>query len=77
MAHFDSTRTVTPVTDASATGVGAICCQHDGTSERALSYASKTLNKARNYGATELELYDIVFAVEKFHCYVNDRCAVT
>lgn len=41
--------------------------------EHPVAYASKALNKAqKNYGATELELFAIVIAIEKFHYYIGN-----
>ncbi len=77
VAHYDPLKPVTLVTDASAVGVGAVCLQSEGGEKRVVAYASTTLNKTRNYGATELELYAVVFAIEKFHCYIANGIGFT
>ena len=57
----------TLTTDASLTGIGAILIQKQGTEDRVIAYASKTLSKSqRNYSATKREL----FAIFHFtHCF--------
>lgn len=57
-------------TDASAVGVGAGLIQKADEQENPIAKASKSLNEPQgNYGATELELLAVVFAVEKFQYY--------
>ena len=51
----------TLITDASLTGIGAILTKKQGTEDRVIAYASKTLSKSqRNYSATKRELFAIV-----------------
>ena len=57
----------TLTTDASLTGIGAILTQKQGTEDRVIAYASKTLSKSqRNYSATKQELFAIVHFTQNF-----------
>lgn len=72
LAHFVPKKQVEIHIDASTVGVGAVLIQKNQDTEHAVSYASKAHNKAqKNYGATELELYAVIFAVEKFQYYLS------
>ena len=72
LSHFDPDLPVTLVTDATIVGVGAVLMQNAPDGERTVAFASKALSRAqRNYGVTQLELYAIVFAVEKFSYYLD------
>lgn len=67
LRHFNPTVPLEIHTDASSVGVSAVLIQRSGSDERIIAYASKTLNQAqRNYGATQLQLYAVVFGIEKF-----------
>ena len=58
-------------TDASLTGIGAILTQKQGTEDRVIAYASKTLSKSqRNYSATERELFAIIRFTPYFKNYL-------
>ena len=60
----------TLTTDASLTGIGAILTQKQGTEDRVIAYASKTLSKSqRNYSATKRELFAIVHFTHYFKNY--------
>lgn len=73
LTHFDPNLPVEVHTDASVVGVGAILIQKNDRIEQVVAYANKALNAAqKNYGATELELYAIIFAVEKFKYYLSN-----
>ena len=51
----------TLTTDASLLKIGAIPTQKQGTEDRVIAYASKTLSKShQNYSATKRELFAIV-----------------
>jgi hypothetical protein len=60
-------------TDASNYGVGAVLSQIDESgAERAVSFASKVLDKAQiNYTTSEKECYAIVYSLEKFREYLE------
>ena len=61
----------TLTTDASLTGIGAIFTQKQGTEDRVIAYASKTLSKSqRNYSATKRELFSIVHFTHYFKNYL-------
>ena len=61
-------------TDASDLGLGAVLSQQQEGQERALAFASRTLNKAeRNYCVTRKELLAIIFGLKKFRHYLLGR----
>ena len=61
----------TLTTDASLTGIGAILTQKQGTEERVIAYASKTLSKSeRKYSTTKRELFAIVQFTHYFKNYL-------
>lgn len=63
-------------TDACEYGVGAVLSQDldDGLGERAISYASKSLDAAElNYSATEKECLAVVFGMEKYRHHLLGR----
>jgi hypothetical protein len=59
-------------TDACATGLGAILSQqNDQGQEVVISYASRaTIGNKKNYGATNLELLAVVWAIKHFEHYL-------
>lgn len=58
--------------DASNVGLGAVLVQRHNHVERPVAFASRGLTPAEgNYGTTELECLAIIFAVEKFRCFVE------
>ena len=61
-------------TDASLTGNGAILTQKQGTEDRDIAYASKTLSKSqRNYSSTKRELLAIVHFNHYFKNYLHGQ----
>ena len=61
----------TLTTDASLSGIGAVLTQKQGTEDRVIAYASKTLSKSqRSYSATKRELFAIVHFTQHFKNYL-------
>lgn len=53
-------------------GVEAVLIQQSENGEATPAYASKILNSAeRNYGATEHELFAVIFGIETFQQYLT------
>lgn len=72
LACPDWTKTFKLQTDASLEGLGLVLTQEDGTNERVIAYASKTLNKAeKNYSATELECLAVKWGIWKMRDYLE------
>ena len=61
-------------TDAYASGLGAILSQKQNGKEVVIAYASHGTNPAqRNYGATQLELLAVIWALKHFRHYLIGR----
>ena len=74
LAHPDFARPFLVATDASAVGLGAVLYQLDPETEkpRYIQFQARALNKAeRNYSATKRELLAVVFALARFHQYIQ------
>ncbi|RVW32099.1 Retrovirus-related Pol polyprotein from transposon 17.6 [Vitis vinifera] len=60
--------------DASDLAMGAVLGQREDGKPYVIYYASKTLNEAqRNYTTTEKELLAVVFALDKFRAYLDEK----
>ena len=71
MKKLDRNREFEIMCDASDFSMGAVLGQKDEKVFKAIYYASKTFNEAReNYSTTEKEMLAIVFACEKFRPYI-------
>ena len=72
LAYPDSNSTFVLDCDASLTGIGGVLSQLYQGEERAVAYASKTLNRAqRNYCVTKRELLAVVTFVKHFKHFLN------
>src|SRR5271156_740912 len=61
-------------TDASDFGIGAVLSQYQDGILKVLAYGSKSLTKSQgNYGATQRELYSLVFFIEYWRHYLLGR----
>ena len=89
LCHYDPEATLILRTDSSGYGLGANLVQAESyekrKSGRLLACTSRTLSAAeRNYSINELECLAIVFAIDKFRCYLfkkkfyveTDHCAL-
>ena len=71
MAKPDWNREFEIMCDASDFAMGAVLVQKDEKVLKAIYYASKTFNEAReNYSTTEKEMLAIIFACKKFRPYI-------
>ncbi|CAF1466853.1 unnamed protein product [Rotaria sordida] len=61
-------------TDASKIGIGAVLMQTHPNGDLPIAYLSKKLTTTQmNWPATEQECYAIIFAIEKWHKYLDGR----
>ena len=71
MAKLDWNREFEIMCDASDFAMGAVLGQKDEKVFKAIYYASKTFNEAKEkYSTTEKKMLAIVFACEKFRPYI-------
>lgn len=74
LQHPDFNKPFVITTDASNIAIGAVLSQGKIGSDLPISYASRTLNKAKkNYNTTEKELLAIIWATKQFRPYLYGR----
>ena len=75
LVHYDPTKELTLMCDASPYGVGAVLSQIDQQGEeKPVAYASRTLSAAEhNYSQLEKEAPALIFGTKKFHNYLYGR----
>ena len=74
LAYPDFSAQFILTTDGSRTAVAAFLSQVQNGVERPISYASRQLNRAEgNYGASELELLAVTWAMKHYRCYIFGR----
>ncbi|XP_062559853.1 uncharacterized protein K02A2.6-like [Armigeres subalbatus] len=77
LRFFDNSLRTRVIADASPVALGAVLLQFEGTTDddpRPIAYASKSLTPTeRRYCQTEKEALALVWAVERFSCYLLGR----
>ena len=74
LQYFDERKEVRLSSDASKDGLGAALLQEVDGKWMPVAYASRAMTSAeRNYAQIEKEMLGVVFACERFHCYVYGR----
>ena len=72
--HYDPSKSLLLLCDASQYGVGAVLSQVCNGDEKPVAYASRTLTNAeQNYSQLEKEGLALIFRVKKFHNYLFGR----
>lgn len=71
LQYPDFTKTFNITCDASFTALSAVLSQGPLGEDLPIAFASRTLSDVETrYGATEIELLSIVYAIQEFHCYI-------
>ena len=74
LQYFDERKEVRLSSDASNDGLGAALLQEVDGKWMPVAYASRAMTSAeRNYAQILKEMLGVVFACERFHCYVYGR----
>ena len=74
LAHYDLDKPLKVYCDASQSGLGACMVHVDGSGERPIAFASRTLTEAeKKYAQVEKEALAIIFAVKRWHQYLCGR----
>ena len=71
LVHYDPTKPLSLICDASPYGVGAVLCVRIDGIDRPCYFASSSLSSAeKNYSQLHREALAVVFGVKKFHKYI-------
>lgn len=74
LAIYDPSKPIIVTADSSNYGIGAVLSQIDNKEEKAVYFASCTLNKReQNYAQVHKEALALIFAVKKFHKFLYGK----
>ena len=74
LVHYDPSKPLILICDASPVGVGAILAQKEDDGEKPICYASRSLNRVeRKYAQIDREARSLIFGIKKFHKYIYGR----